>query len=55
MVSWNFSNFWVFNFPLKFYAADVNYAVNVSGVEITPDPVVRARPATFKMSASTGN
>lgn len=36
------------------YCADVNYAVKVSGVEITPDPVVRARPATFKISASTG-
>ncbi|XP_006593280.2 putative phosphatidylglycerol/phosphatidylinositol transfer protein DDB_G0282179 [Glycine max] len=33
---------------------DVNYAVKVSGIEITPDPVVRARPATFKISAATG-
>jgi len=45
----------VFNFPLKIYAADVNYAVKVSGVEITPDPVLRARPVTFKISAATGN
>jgi len=29
--------------------------VKVSGIEITPDPVVRARPATFKISAATGN
>ncbi|KAL2985953.1 hypothetical protein AAZX31_12G179800 [Glycine max] len=34
--------------------SDVNYAVKVSGIEITPDPVVRARPATFKISAATG-
>ncbi|KAL9322608.1 hypothetical protein ACSQ67_010661 [Phaseolus vulgaris] len=36
------------------YCADVNYDVKVSGVEITPDPVVRARPVTFKISAATG-
>lgn len=55
MVSLNFSDFlFVFNFPLKIYAADVNYDVKVSGVEITPDPVVRARPVTFKISAATG-
>jgi len=40
---------------MKIYAADVNYSVKVSGVEITPDPVVRARPVTFKISAATGN
>ncbi|XP_027927209.1 putative phosphatidylglycerol/phosphatidylinositol transfer protein DDB_G0282179 isoform X3 [Vigna unguiculata] len=38
---------------MKIYAADVNYSVKVSGVEITPDPVVRARPVTFKISAAT--
>ncbi|RZB83719.1 putative phosphatidylglycerol/phosphatidylinositol transfer protein isoform C [Glycine soja] len=36
------------------YCADVNYAVKVSGIQITPDPVVRSRPATFKISAATG-
>ncbi|RDX81235.1 putative phosphatidylglycerol/phosphatidylinositol transfer protein, partial [Mucuna pruriens] len=36
------------------YCADVNYAVKVSGIEITPDPVVRSRPVTFKISAATG-
>ncbi|XP_057459212.1 uncharacterized protein LOC130749867 [Lotus japonicus] len=36
------------------YCADVNYAVKVSEVEITPNPVVRARPTTFKISAVTG-
>ncbi|XP_061360328.1 uncharacterized protein LOC133304329 [Gastrolobium bilobum] len=40
--------------PTSFrYCDDVNYAVKVSGVEITPDPVVRARPATFKISSAT--
>lgn len=29
--------------------------MKVSGVEIVPDPVVRGEPATFKISASTGN
>ncbi|KAE8786354.1 Splicing factor 3B subunit 4 [Hordeum vulgare] len=32
-----------------------HYPVKVSGVEISPDPVVRGKPATFKISASTGN
>ncbi|KAL2331869.1 hypothetical protein Fmac_019450 [Flemingia macrophylla] len=36
------------------YCADLNYDVKVSAVEIKPDPVVRARPATFKISADTG-
>ncbi|XP_020238394.1 putative phosphatidylglycerol/phosphatidylinositol transfer protein DDB_G0282179 [Cajanus cajan] len=36
------------------YCDDVNYDVKVSGVEIKPDPVVRARPVTFKISADTG-
>lgn len=31
-----------------------NYAVKVSGVDMSPDPVVRGEPATFKISASTG-
>ncbi|BBH05351.1 MD-2-related lipid recognition domain-containing protein / ML domain-containing protein [Prunus dulcis] len=30
------------------------YAVKVQGVEILPDPVVRGKPATFNISASTG-
>ncbi|KAK7261146.1 hypothetical protein RIF29_27450 [Crotalaria pallida] len=30
------------------------YSVKVSGIEIKPDPVVRAGPLTFKMSATTG-
>ncbi|TKY48708.1 hypothetical protein E2542_SST26130 [Spatholobus suberectus] len=36
------------------YCTDINYAVKVSGVEITPDRAVRARPVTFKISAATG-
>jgi hypothetical protein len=32
-----------------------SYPVKVSGVEVVPDPVVRGEPATFKISASTGN
>ncbi|KAF5744929.1 phosphatidylglycerol/phosphatidylinositol transfer protein [Tripterygium wilfordii] len=31
-----------------------NYAVKVSGVEISPDPVARGEPATFEISAKTG-
>ncbi|KAG1333905.1 putative phosphatidylglycerol/phosphatidylinositol transfer protein [Cocos nucifera] len=30
------------------------YAVKVTRVEITPDPVVRGKPATFRISATTG-
>ncbi|KAF5190473.1 MD-2-related lipid recognition domain-containing protein / ML domain-containing protein [Thalictrum thalictroides] len=30
------------------------YAVNVTGVEITPNPVSRGKPTTFVISASTG-
>ncbi|GJN24546.1 hypothetical protein PR202_gb12292 [Eleusine coracana subsp. coracana] len=30
-----------------------NYPVNVSGVEIVPDPVAPGQPATFKVNAST--
>ncbi|PON50905.1 hypothetical protein PanWU01x14_220370 [Parasponia andersonii] len=31
-----------------------DYAVKVHGVKISPDPVVIHKPATFKISASTG-
>ncbi|OMO77016.1 hypothetical protein COLO4_25392 [Corchorus olitorius] len=31
-----------------------NYAVKVNGVNISPNPVVRGKPATFNISASTG-
>jgi hypothetical protein len=31
-----------------------DYAVKVQGVEILPDPVVRGKPATFNISATTG-
>ena len=47
--------FCVYNLTLEIYADDVNYPVKISRVDITPDPVVRARPATFKISAATGN
>ncbi|KAI4971889.1 hypothetical protein ZWY2020_002803 [Hordeum vulgare] len=30
-----------------------HYPVKVSGVEISPNPVVRGKPTTFKISAST--
>ncbi|KAK4255308.1 hypothetical protein QN277_008322 [Acacia crassicarpa] len=39
---------------VKYCDKDQNYAVKVSGVDILPDPVVRGKPATFKISASTG-
>uniref|UniRef100_A0A2N9H592 MD-2-related lipid-recognition domain-containing protein n=1 Tax=Fagus sylvatica TaxID=28930 RepID=A0A2N9H592_FAGSY len=32
-----------------------NYAVKVNGVEISPNPVVSGKPATFNISASTGD
>ncbi|XP_019413099.1 PREDICTED: putative phosphatidylglycerol/phosphatidylinositol transfer protein DDB_G0282179 [Lupinus angustifolius] len=31
-----------------------NYAVKVSGIEISPNPVVSGEPANFKISASSG-
>ncbi|XP_022730168.1 phosphatidylglycerol/phosphatidylinositol transfer protein-like isoform X2 [Durio zibethinus] len=31
-----------------------NYVVKVDGVDISPNPVVRGQPATFTISASTG-
>ena len=31
-----------------------DYDVEVKGVKISPDPVVRGKPATFSISASTG-
>ncbi|XP_057505706.1 uncharacterized protein LOC130789000 [Actinidia eriantha] len=31
-----------------------NYDVKVSGVEISPNPVVKGKPATFSVSASAG-
>jgi hypothetical protein len=31
-----------------------NYAVQISNVEILPDPVVRGEPFTFKIKAYTG-
>jgi hypothetical protein len=32
-----------------------DYPVKVTGVEVIPDPVIRGEPATFRISASTGN
>ena len=32
-----------------------DYAVKVSGVEISPNPVVSGQAATFKISATSGN
>lgn len=34
---------------------NVEYEVTVQGVEISPYPVVRGQPATFSISANTGN
>lgn len=48
-------NFILIYFLLKIYADKKgDYAVKVSGVEISPNPVVRGKPATFKISAATG-
>ncbi|KAL6276631.1 putative phosphatidylglycerol/phosphatidylinositol transfer protein [Prunus yedoensis var. nudiflora] len=39
---------------VKYCGQTDEYAVKVQGVEILPDPVVRGKPATFNISASTG-
>jgi len=31
-----------------------DYDVEVSGVEISPDPIARGQPATFSIAATTG-
>jgi hypothetical protein len=35
-------------------AGKKDYPVKVSGVQIVPDPVEPGKPATFKISATTG-
>lgn len=36
------------------FVAKKAYDVTVKGVKINPDPVVRGKPATFSISATTG-
>ncbi|KAK7312693.1 hypothetical protein VNO77_36758 [Canavalia gladiata] len=36
------------------YCDKKNYAVKVSDIKISPNPVVRGNPATFKISATSG-
>ncbi|KAJ1393793.1 MD-2-related lipid-recognition domain [Sesbania bispinosa] len=38
----------------KYCDKKANYAVTVSGIEISPNPVVSGNPATFKVSATSG-
>ncbi|XWS73806.1 hypothetical protein CRYUN_Cryun02cG0160800 [Craigia yunnanensis] len=38
----------------KYCDNEGNYVVKVDGVDISPNPVVRGKPATFTISASTG-
>ncbi|XP_038992827.1 MD-2-related lipid-recognition protein ROSY1-like isoform X2 [Hibiscus syriacus] len=38
----------------KYCDKEGNYVVKVSGIEISPNPVARGKPATFTISASTG-
>ncbi|XWS28491.1 hypothetical protein CRYUN_Cryun25bG0074200 [Craigia yunnanensis] len=38
----------------KYCDNEANYVVKVDGVDISPNPVVRGKPATFTISASTG-
>ncbi|XP_061356856.1 uncharacterized protein LOC133301256 [Gastrolobium bilobum] len=38
----------------KYCDKKANYAVKVSGIEILPNPVVSGDPATFKISATSG-
>ncbi|KAF9595489.1 hypothetical protein IFM89_000407 [Coptis chinensis] len=35
------------------YCKKISYPVKVSGVEISPNPITRGKPATFNISAST--
>lgn len=39
---------------IKYSGGKDDYAVKVQGVKILPDPVVRGKPATFNISATTG-
>ncbi|XP_010247799.1 PREDICTED: putative phosphatidylglycerol/phosphatidylinositol transfer protein DDB_G0282179 [Nelumbo nucifera] len=39
---------------IKYCDKKGNYAVKVNGVEMSPDPVVRGKPATFSLAATTG-
>ncbi|XP_045831805.1 putative phosphatidylglycerol/phosphatidylinositol transfer protein DDB_G0282179 [Trifolium pratense] len=39
---------------LQYCEKSANYAVQISNVEILPDPVVRGEPFTFKIKAHTG-
>ncbi|WJX59067.1 hypothetical protein P8452_44448 [Trifolium repens] len=39
---------------LQYCEKGANYAVQISNVEILPDPVVRGEPFTFKIKAYTG-
>ncbi|KAK8697683.1 hypothetical protein V6N13_113822 [Hibiscus sabdariffa] len=38
----------------KYCDKEDNYVVKVRGIEISPNPVARGKPATFTISASTG-
>ncbi|KAK9122947.1 hypothetical protein Sjap_012549 [Stephania japonica] len=38
---------------VKYCGKESNYPVKVSAVDISPDPVVRGKPATFSISASS--
>ncbi|GMG98396.1 hypothetical protein Nepgr_000236 [Nepenthes gracilis] len=40
--------------PVKYCDKKGDYAVEVNGIEISPDPVAVGKPATFSISASTG-
>lgn len=52
---WSFK-FWVhFNWSFLFADKKKNYAVTIQQVKIIPDPVVTGKPATFNISAVTGN
>ncbi|KAK9170261.1 hypothetical protein Syun_002401 [Stephania yunnanensis] len=39
---------------VKYCGKESNYPVKVSAVDISPDPVVRGKPATFSIAASSG-
>ena len=54
----------VINFGADFFCHGKNdnnadkkakYDVKVQGVEISPNPIARGKPATFSISATTGN
>ncbi|XP_016704285.2 putative phosphatidylglycerol/phosphatidylinositol transfer protein DDB_G0282179 [Gossypium hirsutum] len=63
MVRWNFEGIFFFPCNVLVFGETMieinannkgNYVVKVDGVDISPNPVISGKPATFTISASTG-